>query len=99
MDETSSDYGHGPNESSAWERRERFREYQAQRLLAAQLAEVYLALARAHVRLGGRNVPRAVGLVVRACEWFGLAGLTRRGECAWRWARFAHRNRCRRAAR
>lgn len=99
MDETPSDYGHGPNESSARERRELFYEYQAQRVLAVQIGEVYLALARAYARLGGRNVPRAVGLVVRACEWFGLAGLTRRGQGAWRWARFAHRNQWREVTR
>lgn len=99
MSEIPRDYGHRRNESSAWERRELFREYQRRRVLAVQIGEVYLGLARAYVRAGGRNIPRAVGLLVRACEQFGLAGLMRRGQGAWRYARLLHRAQCRRAAR
>jgi hypothetical protein len=64
-----------------------------------QLGDIYLALAQAYVRIGGRNRPRAVDLVVRSCEWYGLAGMTRRGQSAWRYARMIHRARWREATR
>jgi hypothetical protein len=100
MSGTNADYGGSQDESSdAWARVERFREYQLQRMLAVNLGDIYLGLARAYVRLGGRNTSRACGLLVAACEHYQFAGLSRRGQAAWRLAQWFHAGRFREVTR
>lgn len=85
------------DELTIWERRAMVRRYQEQRVLAITLADVYRELGRAWVwntAVGGqpnlRNVPRALGLLVRAQSQYLDAGLRRRAETIARYSRLLH---------
>lgn len=95
MDETFEGYGESPRDSSAYVRRELFHEYQARRVLAARLGDLFFELARAWVHLNGRHTPAAVAACWRAVEMYGLAGMSRRARTAWRWAQIRHAARAR----
>jgi hypothetical protein len=91
MGETGTTYADDGDDSSAWDRIERTRDLQRWRVLCITLGDAYLGAARGFVRLHGRHIPRAVGLLVKAAEQFQSGGLTRQGRSAWRYARMLHR--------
>jgi hypothetical protein len=97
VSETPQPYRDDPRDSSAYLRRELFHEYQARRVLAARLGDLYLELARAWVHLNGRHTPAAVAACWRAVEMYGLAGMNRQGQVARRWAQAIGRTRGREA--
>ena len=93
MGRTEPDYGQTPGDSSAseWDRLETLRGRQRQRALAIQLADIYFEAARCYARLGLGHIPKATGLLVKAVAEYQAAGLTRRGQIAWRYAQRLHR--------
>ncbi len=72
-----------------YQRAEATRLWQQQRTLAIAIGEMFLALARAHIR-HGLDIRKACGLLVKSCERFGAAGLTRRARVVFRYCRIVH---------
>ncbi len=72
-----------------YQRTEATRRWQQHRTLAIAIGEMYLSLARAHVR-HLRDTRKACGLLVKSCERFGAAGLTRRARVVFRYCRIVH---------
>ena len=72
-----------------WRRAEATRRWQQHRTLAIAIGEMYLSLARAHVR-HLHDTRKACGLLVKSCERFGAAGLTRRARVVFRYCRIVH---------
>jgi hypothetical protein len=103
MDETPSQYGPCPYDSSAYIRLELFREWQRQRVLAVQLGDLYLEIGRSRARLakwlGQGNTRSAVRVLFWASHQYQRGGLTRRSRVAWRYAQAFHAAEGRRAAR
>lgn len=95
MDEEFKEYGSGHADSSAYIRLELFRQWQRRRIVAASVGDMFFALARGYASLRPRHIPRAIGLTVRAIEWYSAAGLRTQGRVAWRWAQAIHRARWR----
>ena len=99
MDETPSQYGPCPYDSSDYIRLELFREWQHRRVVAVSVGDMYFALARAFANLGPRHISRVNSLTFQAIEWYQSAGLTRQGQVVRRWAQGIHQAQWRGATR
>jgi hypothetical protein len=73
------------------DRAEATRRWQHRRLTNVAVAEMFLELARAHVKIR-RDTRTAAGLLVKATEAFAAAGLSHRSRVAWRYCRMLHRS-------
>jgi hypothetical protein len=60
-------------------------------VLAVTLGDIFLTAAQAFAALDPKHRRRAAGLLVRACDQYQQAGLSRRARACWRLARFMHR--------
>ena len=79
-----------------YERAEATRRWQHLRLINVAVGDMYLELARAHVKIR-RDTRAACGLLMKACEMFAAAGLSHRSRLAWRYCRVLHAARWRSA--
>ena len=79
-----------------YERAEATRRWQHLRLINVAVGDMYLELARAHVTIR-RDKRSACGLLMKACEMYGAAGLSWRSRLAWRYCRVLHAARWRSA--
>ena len=88
----------------AWYAIERSRRQAAWRRIAIMLGDCYVEIGRAWILntgIGGvpnlRHAGKAAGAILKACDFYGVAGLSRRSATAWRYARLLHRARSREA--
>ena len=86
-----------PDQLTPGELLELGRRRQALRLILIRLGDCYLELGRAWIFNTGingrpnlRHAGRSSGLLVRACDLFQTAALSRRARAAWRYARLLH---------
>ena len=72
---------------------ERIRSAREWRTLHVRLGDIYFDLGRLfiHKTTSHYRHRKAAGLLIKACDQYQLAGLGRRAEIAWRYARLVHR--------
>ena len=91
MGETTANYPGDAEGDNVWTRRDLVRRYHHGRQRDLAVATMLLELARCIAKHEPRRTGRVCGLCLRAAEWFQFAGMSRQGDAAWRYARFAHR--------
>jgi hypothetical protein len=89
MDERNRFYGRWPVGSSQF--------HHHSRVVHIECADEFVSIARRVMRPPIRNVGWACRLLMKAAAAYGAAGLSRRSEAVWRYARLVHRARSREA--
>jgi len=79
-----------------YDRAEATRRWQHLRLTNVAIGDMHLALARAQVQIM-RDYRAACGLLMKASEAYGHAGLSHRSRVVWRYSRMLHAARWRSA--
>lgn len=80
----------GHDDITKRERVDWFRTQQRRRLVYLECADGYVEIGRRMLRRRIRDVRGAVRVLTKAAAAYQGAGITRRGQVVWRYARLAH---------